>query len=59
MDMFIQQQKSKEVARSSTPCRKGAKHGVKKVNDGQDICSRVSTFGNGKHCQKQAQYSQG
>ena len=27
---------------------KGAKFGVQKVNNGQDICSRASSFGNGK-----------
>ena len=30
---------------------KKARFGVQKVNDGQDICSRASSFGNGKHCQ--------
>ena len=56
MELFIQEQISKQVA---TPCGIGAKLVVKKVNDGQDICSRASSFGNGKHCQKHPQYSKG
>ena len=47
----------KQVGRSSTPCRKGAKFGVEKVNVGQNICNRDASVGNGKSFEKQAQSS--
>ena len=50
---------SKQVGRSSTPCRKGAKFGVEKVNGGQSICNRVASVGNGKNVEKEAQSSKG
>ena len=34
----------------------GAKFGVKKVNNGQNICSRDASVGNGKNFEKQAQW---
>ena len=41
----------KQVARSSTctPCRKGAKFGVQKLNVGQNICSRDASVGSEKN----------
>ena len=39
--------------------RKGAKFGVKKVNDGQNICNRDASVGEGKNLEKQAQSSKG
>ena len=45
----------KQVGRSSTQCRKGAKFGAEKVNGGQNICSRDASVGNGKNFEKQAQ----
>ena len=38
---------------------KGAKFGVEKVNGGQNICNRVTSVGNGKNFEKQAQCSKG
>ena len=57
MELYIQHQISKEVARSVLHVGKGAKFGVKKVNDGRVICSRACSFGNGKHYQKHTQHS--
>ena len=34
----------------------GAKFGVEKVNNGQNICSRDASVGNGKNFEKQAQW---
>ena len=39
---------SKQVGTSSTSCRKEATFGIKKVNGGQNICSRDASVGNGK-----------
>ena len=39
--------------------RKGAMLGVQKVNEGRDIYSRAYSFGNGKHCQINAQHFKG
>ena len=47
---------SKQVGRSSTPCREGAQFGVEKVNGGQNICNRDASIANGE---KQAQSSKG
>ena len=44
----------KQVGRSSSPYRKGAKCGVEKVNGGQNICNSVASVGNGKNFEKQA-----
>ena len=49
----------KQVGRCSTPCLKGAKFGVEKVNGGQNISNRGASFGNGKNFEKQAQSSEG
>ena len=35
--------------------KKAATFGVQKVNGGQDICSRDTSVGNEKNCEKQAQ----
>ena len=43
---------SKQVVRSSTPCQKGSQVLSKKVNEGQNICSRDASVENGE---KQAQ----
>ena len=37
--------------------RRGAKFGIEKVNDGQNICNRVASVGNGKNFEIQAQFS--
>ena len=50
---------SKQVGRSSTSCRKGAKFGVEKVNRCQNICNRVTHVENGKNFEKRAQSSMG
>ena len=48
----------KQVGRSSTPCQKRRYvFGVEKVNSGQNICSRDTSVGNGKHFEKQAKPS--
>ena len=47
----------KQVGRSSTLRRKRARFGVEKVNSGQNICNRVTSVGNGKNFEKQAQSS--
>ena len=36
-----------------------AKFGIENVNGGQNICSRDTSAGNGKHFEKQAQSSKG
>ena len=49
----------KQVGGSSSPCHKGAKFGLEKVNGGHIICNRVASVGNGKSFEKQAQSSKG
>ena len=39
--------------------RKGARFGIEKVIDGQNICKRVASVGNRKNFAKQAQSSKG
>ena len=46
---------SKQVARSSTSCRKGAKFEIQKVNSDQDTCGGGHSDRNGKNSEKHVQ----